>query len=151
MRSKDHHIVNFVDDLLGLESECHSMEFLERAGFPISLSKLAPLSTRYIYLGVIIDTERESVTIPPDKLQQILNKCASVQQSKNISKNQLQSLLGSLMFLHRGVKATRVFTNRLLGALRNITSNTVQVTETMIRDLRWFTSFVHIYNGQSSY
>ena len=32
-----------------------------------------------------------------------------------------------------------------------MTSNTVQVTEDMRRDLRWFTSFVHIYNGQSSY
>ena len=32
-------------------------------------------------------------------------------------------------------------------ALRNITSNTVQVTEA----IKWFTSFVHIYNGQSSY
>ena len=32
-----------------------------------------------------------------------------------------------------------------------MTSNTVQVTEDMRRDLRWFTSFVHTYNGQSSY
>ena len=31
-----------------------------------------------------------------------------------------------------------------------MTSNTVQVTKD-IRDLRWFTNFVHIYNGQSSY
>ena len=30
-------------------------------------------------------------------------------------------------------------------------SNTVQVTEDMRRDLRWFTSFVHTYNGYSSY
>ena len=117
---------------------------MERAGFPVSLSKLAPPpppSTRCICLGVIIDTEKESVTIPPDKLQQILDKCSSVQKSKNISKNQLQSLLGSLMFLHRGVKATRVFTNRLLEVLRNMTSNTVQVTEDMRRDLRWVYQF----------
>ena len=92
----------------------------------------------------------ESVTIPPEKLQQILDKCSSVQKRKSISKNQLQSLLGSLMFLHRRDKATRVFTNRLLEALRNITSNTVQVTEDMRRALRWFTSFVNIYNGLSS-
>ena len=55
------------------------------------------------------------------------------------------------MFLHRGVKTTRVFTNRLLEALRNITSHTVQVTEAIRRDLKWFTSFAHIYNGYSSY
>ena len=60
------------------------------------------------------------------------------------------------MFLHRGgggggVKASRVFTNRLLEALRNMTSYTVDVTEDMRRDLRWFTSFIHIFNGQSSY
>ena len=76
MRSKGNHIVNYVDDLLGLETEGHSMEsyqflrqFLERVGYPISLSKLSPPSTRCIRLRVIIDTERESVTIPPDKLQ----------------------------------------------------------------------------------
>ena len=81
MGSKGHHIVNCVDDLLGLESESHSMksyQFLRR--FLESLSKLAPPSTRCICLGVIIDTERESVTIPPDKLQQILEKCSSVQK-----------------------------------------------------------------------
>ena len=77
-------------------------QFLKRAGYPISLSKLALPSTRCICLRVIIDSERESVTIPHDKLQQILENCSSVQQSKNISKNQLQSLLGSLMFLHTG-------------------------------------------------
>ena len=109
MRSKGHHIVNYVDDLLGLENEGHSrqsyeflMDFLDRAGFPISLSKLAPPSTTCICLGVVIDTVKETVTIPPDKLHQILNKCALVLQSKQISKNQLQSLLGSLMFLQGG-------------------------------------------------
>ena len=158
MRSKGHHIVNYVDDLLGLESQGHSTQsyqflrhLLDRAGFSISLSKLAPPSTTCVCLGVIIDTVKETVTIPPDKLSQILDKCTAVQKSPHISKNQLQSLLGSLMFLHRGVKATRVFTNRLLEALRNMNSNTVQVTEDMRRDLKWFTSFVHTYNGYSSY
>ena len=43
MRSKGHYIVNYVDDLLGLDREGQSGEsFLETAGFPISLSKLAP-------------------------------------------------------------------------------------------------------------
>ena len=68
-----------------------------------------------------------------------------------VKEKQLQSLLGFLMFLHRRVKATRVFTNRLLEALRNMTSYTLQVTKDMKRDLRWFTSFIHIYNGHSSY
>ena len=78
MRSKGHHIMNYADDLLGLENLGQPLEsyrflrqLLERAGFPIRSSNLDPPSTRCICLGLMIDTEAESVKIPSHKLKRI--------------------------------------------------------------------------------
>ena len=55
-------------------------------------------------------------------------------QKKKHSKNQFQSLIGSVMFLHRSVKPTRFFMNRFLHMLRNMDSNPV-VVEDHIRSI----------------
>ena len=55
------------------------------------------------------------------------------------------------MFLHRSVKPTRVFTNRLFNTLRNIGSNSVLVDDHIKQDLKWFLHFVPHYNGSLVY
>ena len=51
------------------------------------------------------------------------------------------------MFLHRSVRPTRVFTNRLLTTLRNMGSNPVPVDDHIKQDLQWFIHFAPRHNG----
>ena len=46
------------------------------------------------------------------------------------------------------VKATRI---RLLEGHRNMTTSTGAITVDLLRAVKWFTQFIHVYNGQSSY
>ena len=89
---------------------------------------MAAPSTSCVCLGLLIDTIQE-------KMSDILDKCKWALAQKTLSTNQLQSLIRSLMFLHRGVKHTRVFNNHLLNTLRNMGSNPVPVDEFMKQDL----------------
>ena len=158
MRCNSFTIVNYVDDLLGLENpDISDLSFqflliiLAQAGFPISSSKLAPPSTSCVCLSLLIDTVKETISVPKEKNSDILNRCKWALSQKSLSKNNLQSLIRSLMFLHRSVRPTRVFTNRLLTTLRNMGLNPVSVDDHIKQDLQWFLHFAPWYNGSLVY
>ena len=67
------------------------------------------------------------------------------------TKLQLQSIIGSLMFVAKCVKPTRYFVNRLLNALREAKDKTIKVNEDMKRDLKWFMDFLPRFNGTATY
>ena len=69
---------------------------------------------------------------------------------KFCSKRQLQSLLGYLLYIHKCVKPSRTFLNRMLCLLRdNYDKKTITLTPDFKRDLRWFQRFLTQYNGIS--
>ena len=67
-------------------------------------------------------------------------------------KRQLQSLLGSLLYIHKCVKPARYFLNRMLGTLRGASNPArVMLSDDFQRDLAWFDKFLPSYNGISIY
>ena len=138
------HLVTYIDDLMAGEfPEAAERSFsslctlLQRLNIPISQSKLVPPTK----LGIEIDTIEQTLSIPVDKLNSIVELCEEICQMKSISKRKLQSVLGQLLFVHKAVKPARYFVNRLLFALRNM-GNWCTVSEDMKCDLRWFIKFV---------
>ena len=74
MRCNSYTIVNYVDDLLGLENLDISdpsfnflLKILSQTDFPISQSNLAPSSTSCVCLGLLIDTVKETISVPKEK------------------------------------------------------------------------------------
>ena len=105
-----------------------------------------------VCLGIEVDTCQQTLRIPAEKLHLIIDKCNAILKKKSISKRTLQSVLGSLMFAHKAVKPTRVFTNRLLSELRNAKDNQlITVSDDIKRDLKWFIEFASQYNGLCKY
>ena len=67
----------------------------------------------------MIDTVAGTISIPPEKLDAI-NDAVRLWLDKDIAlKLQLQSILGLLLYVHKCVKPTRVFLNRMLELLRS--------------------------------
>ena len=78
MRCAGHSVINYVDDYVGFgipsdakRSYDHLYDLLDRLGLTISQKKLVPPSTSVVCLGVQIDTEKGSISIPQAKLHQI--------------------------------------------------------------------------------
>ena len=91
-----------------------------------------------------------SLSIPPEKVTEILDYVGRCGKARYLHKKQLQSLIGKLMHLARRVEPARVFMARLLDALRSISHAWyVKVTGSMRADLVWFEQFARTWNGRS--
>ena len=153
------HLLNYIDDLIytGLPSKInHSFHFLlhllQDLGLDISQKKLVPPSTSVICLGIQIDTVNRTLSIPHDKLIQIVNICQSWQSKTYCSKRQLQSLLGSLLYISKCVKPARFFLNRILALLRNNHAvDKILLDQPFFQDLSWFNTFLTNFNGVTYY
>ena len=148
-------LFNYIDDLIytGLPSEIHSSftflkELLSELGLDISFKKLVPPSTTVTCLGILVDSITKTVSIPADKLQEIIQLCVRWTTKTYCSKQDLQSLLGSLLYVTRCVKHSRCFLNRMLQMFRNnVQSRKILITQDFRNDLAWFNQFLTQYNG----
>ena len=149
------HLYNYVDDLIycGLPSNIHQsfetlLELLTQLGLTINPKKLVAPSTSLICLGILINTETRAMSVPPDKLDSIIDMCSQWQNKKFCSKRQLQSLLGSLLYVSKCVKPARTFLNRMLMLLReNFEKDTIFLNREFFKDLNWFHTFLSQFTG----
>ena len=82
-----------------------------------------------------------------DKMRRIENMLHDWQLKTFASRQQLQSLLGNLLYIHKCVKPARIFLNHMLQLLRdNYDKNSITLTHDFRRDRRWFVKFVRSYN-----
>lgn len=84
-------------------------EITERFGVPTAPEKRVPPCTLIEFLGLLIDSVRQQVRVPKDKIVDILHKIdiALSHTNNKISLKELQSLVGSLQFLCRAVAPGR--------------------------------------------
>ena len=108
MRQNGFQVINYVDDFIGVatptvasRSYASLLELLEALGLDVSAKKLVAPATNVTCLGVNIDTERRTISIPDEKLQGICGMVKAWVTKCHCSKKQLQSLLGNLLYIHK--------------------------------------------------
>ena len=140
------HIIDYIDDYIGFGvpsvmrvSFASLFDLMKDLGLMSSDKKLIPQSTQVVCLGVLIDTEKGTVFIPPEKLHQISDMVKEWLTKKACTKRQLQSLLDLLLYIHKCVKPARAFLNRMLALLRSgHATRKIDLTSDFRRDLSWF-------------
>ena len=149
------HLFNYIDDLIytGLPSQIQPsyqflLQLLQELGLEISQKKLVPPDTVVTCLGIQIDTVNRTLSIPQQKLKEIVNLCNNWVTKTYCSKRALQSLLGSLLYISKCVKPARFFLNRILGLLRsNFEVQKILLDNAFFKDLAWFNTFLCNLNG----
>ena len=101
-------LFNYIDDLIytGLPSKmdaCFNFlkDLLTDLGLEISPKKLVPSATSVTCLGILIDSIQKTVSIPQEKLAEITQLCKQWTTKTYCGKRDLQSLLGSLLYVSR--------------------------------------------------
>ena len=124
MKNKGYDVINYIDDVIGFGTVTTAtpsynalFQLLQELGFGISTKKLVKPCTKATCLGVEIDTENFTVSVPEEKLRNIKKICEYWQNKITCSKKELQSLLGSLLYISKCVKSSRFFLNRMLDTL----------------------------------
>ena len=105
-----------------------------------------------VCLGIHIDTVDRTLSIPDNKLAEIVNICKSWVSKTYCSKKQLQSVLGSLLYVSKCVKPALFFLNRMLALLRsNHDVSKILLDQPFFQDLAWFNTFLTSFNGITYY
>ena len=106
MRQECHGIWNYIDDFLcvslpsKIDNTCGRLqELLSELGLTVNAKKLVPPSTQVVCLGILVDTVDFSVSIPEEKLQLLKDTCKKWSSKRTCTKRELQSLLGSLLYV----------------------------------------------------
>ena len=71
-------------------------------------------STAAICLGILVDSVNRTISIPDEKLKEIFDLCKQWGTKSTCTKTQLQSFLGSLLYITKCVCPARFFFNRML-------------------------------------
>ena len=90
------------------------------------------------------------MSVPPDRMKEIIALVNDWQGRKRTSKVDLQSLIGKLQYVTKCVLQSRVFLNRLLETLRAMKeTKSIGLSESFQKDLKWWACFIDRYNGVS--
>ena len=157
MNSLGFKVTNYIDDIIG-HSVCSQafdsfntlFKLLTELGFDISQKKIVTPCTKVTCLGVDIDTENFTISIPKEKVQEIMQICNTWATRQCCTKRELQSLLGKLLYITKCVKSSRFFLNRMLEVLRKSQKRVkIDLTPEFHRDLNWFLNFIPKFNGSA--
>ena len=155
MSLRRHVTLAYVDDFCGVaatEREANQ-SFAEfhtltgNLGLKLAKEKTLPPSTSMEWLGYHFDSNSMNITIPEQKMQEVMDELAGWQRMDWATKTQLQSLAGKLNYIGNCVRPARRFMNRILTSLRQAHTETrVKLTQEFKKDVAWFQAFARDFN-----
>jgi len=152
---KGFRVVNYLDDFAGAESVRDanaSYEFLGKVlsdfGLRESVDKARSPATQMSFLGVQFDTVKSTLEVTEERLEEIKSLLDLWSQKMVMTRNDLESLVGKLMFVSKCVRSARVFMSRMLNCLRELPNGrSIAVDDEMRLDLAWWSTFLSRFNG----
>ena len=135
-------VINYIDGFVGVPHVAQRLfaclyALLERLGLTISKKKLIPPTTEAVCLGILVNTITGTISIPEEKLTQIVQTVKEWKTKVNWTKRELQSLLRQLLYIHKCVRPAHVFLNHMLDLLRrNYEKHVITLTQAFRCDLR---------------
>ena len=126
MAQEGYYILNYLDDhLIFGDKEKYLKGFdnltslLGELGLTINQANNVRPSKKVICLGILVDIANFTISLAEIKMVEIRKLVQNWKFNKSCSKKQVQSLLGSLLYITKCVRHSRLFLNRLLQNLRD--------------------------------
>ena len=117
---------------------------------PIAASKTEGPSTSVTFLGVLLDTRRMELRLPPTKLTRLQALLATWVGRESGRRKELESFLGHLSHAASVVRPGRVFLRLLFSLLARTTQLHYHIRlNTVVRaDIQWWATFLTGWNGR---
>ena len=117
-------------------------------GVPLVADKTTSPTTKEVFLVILLDSARRLACLSRDKLLLYQSEVRYFVQRSSISRRDLESLVGKLVFAPKVVPA-RPFLRRLYDKVHSVVSpfQHVRITESMRCDLEMLLAFFENYNG----
>ena len=151
MASQRHWVMLYLDDVIGASSPDRAddafltlVHLLQNLGLRLNKNKVVAPVSKLTCLGIDVDAKAGILTIPP----KIRKLCVKWVGKEVTTRNQLQKLLGKLLYINRCIKPARLFSNRMLQLLRQCPiKGHITISQGFWKDLNWFLIFMEQFNG----
>ena len=138
------------NDATAMEAYTNLRCVISSHGIQEASDKLCPPSTCMEFIGITFDAVTSTISIPANKIAEIMALVRTWQGRSCATKHQLQSLLGKLHHVSKCVKPAGLFVSRMLDTLRSAPDRErVALNADFQRDLQWFANFLPTYNGNN--
>ena len=146
----------YLDDFGGAELSKQRAEralrtlqrILNDLGVVEATHKVCEPSQIMIWLGIHFDSRSMVISIPPAKLQEVMETLVSWEGRQQATQREMQSLLGLLQFIASVSPPARLFTNRMLQCLREAPQRGAEsLSLDFKKDLKFFLDLLPHYNG----
>ena len=156
----DNRAAGYVDDFLGVSPECLAeinfnsvLALADHLGLRLSQTPghISPPSTICECLGILYDTERNTMSLPQDKVEALTALLAVWISKQTASEHDLAVLCGKLLYAANVISAGRLFLNRCLATKRRASRHRKPITLDVDfwADIRWWQEAIALRNGVS--
>ena len=128
-----------------------TLDTCSQLGVSVATHKTEGTVSRLTFLGIQIDTQETTLSLPEEKHTQILDLVLSWRSKQTASKRELQSLLGHLSHAAMVVLPGQMFLRRMIDLMKTEKhpSQHIRLTAGFRSDLHWWASFLRWWNGRS--
>ena len=154
------HIIHYLDDFL-IAGPPHTSTCLDtftqiealcrELGVATKEEKRTPPTTCITFLGVVIDTTEQTISLPQDKLESLLQELQQFSTLERCTKRALLSLIGKLAFAAKAIPAGRIFTRRLIDTSTHarLLHHHIHLSAATQADISWWLTFAKAWNGRA--
>lgn len=156
MAKRGFKIISYLDDFAAccptkeqaLDSFSSFIDLANSLGLKLATHKSSAPATKMEWLGYNIDARLMKISIPSDKLQQLLVDCTAWLAKKKANRKMIQSLASRLIYVSNCVSPARKFTCRILAALRAMKDKDwITISAEFHADISWFVKYAELSNG----
>ena len=148
----------YLDDLIGhaltLEDATAHYHLVQDVmgslGLPLAVKKLTAPTRTITWLGIVLDLDHKTLTIPRTKIVQILADMSELYRKPAMCRRDVQRLAGRINHLAKACRPARLFMARILAYLRGHPPGYTKVPPGVKADIKWFTDFLPDFNGVST-
>lgn len=150
-------IVNVLDDFLFVGSshkQCKDslhtfITLANELGIPLAPNKTVGPTTNIVFLGVQLNTEKMTASLPSEKINRYVADLSELQNHRKITLRQLRSIIGKLQFATSVIRPGRPFLRRLINKTIGITKPHfyIRLGSEELKDMAMWTKFLTSYNG----
>lgn len=154
-------MVHYIDDYLLISANNklaatqlkYVIKVFTLLGVPLALDKLEGPCTKLTFLGISIDTASATVSLDDPRFDHVCATLTDWNHRKAASIQQLQSLVGTLNFCSRVIRAGRLFLRRIFHYISHLHHRTKSTTtlqplpQSVKLDIQWWIKYLPTTNG----
>lgn len=148
LRQKGIRLLDYSDDIIivappdSIHDHLNTVhEVLCKAGLEVNKEKCTLPAPATTVLGLWLNATNMSISIPPEKRTQLVTCLQRICSAQNISRKQIESVVGLLQFLQRACKTLRPFYQRLILEIPTIQGRG-RLDKSTIEDLNFVISHI---------